>query len=169
MERICQREASCWLASVSSLAKRTLGSRSRAACSKVGAKLRHGPHQEAQQSTTTGISVWLSIEAALEAVRVMGLPLNNGFLHLPHLGPSPSRSLGTRLDFRQWGQLSVVVLMVLNMGAICPIPTLLMTRAEVLVCAPVHRPDLIDLPHEFKESMANRIVWVSNFHSLSLI
>ena len=46
-------------ASVSSFASRTCGSSSPAARSKCGAIIRHGPHQAAQKSTTTGTSFYL--------------------------------------------------------------------------------------------------------------
>ena len=48
--------AICWLASVSSLARSTCGSRSRIALSSTGVSWRHGPHHAAQKSTTTGTS-----------------------------------------------------------------------------------------------------------------
>src|SRR5665213_106429 len=47
--------ASCGLASVSILASTTEPSRAAAACSSSGLRARHGPHQAAQKSTTTGV------------------------------------------------------------------------------------------------------------------
>lgn len=49
---ICSAPASCWLASVSTLAK-VMSGLSSDADSNTGAKLRHGPHHAAQKSTRT--------------------------------------------------------------------------------------------------------------------
>src|SRR2546423_2128946 len=46
---------SCGLASVSSLASTTSPSRAAAAFSRIGVRVRHGPHHSAQKSTTTGV------------------------------------------------------------------------------------------------------------------
>ncbi len=56
MPWIWNAEASRGLASVSTLARATLPSRSRTAFSSTGVSWRQGPHQAAQKSTTTGIS-----------------------------------------------------------------------------------------------------------------
>ena len=57
MLRMPKRAASAWLASVSSLARRTCGSSMPAACAKAGAIVRQGPHHGAQKSTSTGMSL----------------------------------------------------------------------------------------------------------------
>src|SRR5687768_781182 len=79
-------------ASVFSLAKRKFGSRRAAAASNTGAKLWHGPHHEAQQSTITGMSLPDSVASTLSAVNSTGLPINKNSLQRPHLGLSLKRS-----------------------------------------------------------------------------
>lgn len=78
------------------------------AFSKVGAKLLQGPHQGAQQSTSTGSSLWLTVGTTFEAVNSIGLPLKMGFLHFPQLGLSVSLSEGSRLVALHFGQVTLV-------------------------------------------------------------
>src|ERR1700674_5853687 len=75
MERILNDPASsCW-SSVFTLANSTSGYFS-AAASKIGAKLRHGPHQGAQKSTSTILSpvtVWSKLALVSSIVVIMVL------------------------------------------------------------------------------------------------
>src|SRR2546426_8486901 len=91
-------------ASVSSFAKRARVFISAAARSKPGAMAWHGPHQSAQKSTTTGSSVRVTAASKVASLTGTGLPSASGALHLPHTGPSASRSAGTRLRVEQLGQ-----------------------------------------------------------------
>src|SRR5688500_6329948 len=109
MDRICQRSPSCGTASVFNFANRTRGSSCCAACSKTGAKLLHGPHQGAQQSTSTGTELPLSTTDTLSEFNSIGCPCKICSLHLPHLGLSPRRSVGMRLVVLQLAQVRVVV------------------------------------------------------------
>src|SRR6266508_2145548 len=84
-------------ASVSSLAKRMMGSSSAAARSKCGAIDRHGPHHSAQKSTTTGMSLRAICLSKFAAVSSTGCRLNKAFLQVPHMGDSESRAAMTRL------------------------------------------------------------------------
>src|SRR5690606_32796391 len=63
MLRIPKRALSSRSASVLTFTKRTLPLRSSATSSKIGAKLRHGPHHGAQKSTTTGRSSFSSLSS----------------------------------------------------------------------------------------------------------
>lgn len=101
---IPKRAATVCSSSVFTLASRTWGSSVLAACSKAGAMIKHGPHQGAQKSTTTGMSFRVTWVSKVAFVNVIGCPTNNGPWHRPHLGPSPRRVPGTRLIPPQWGQ-----------------------------------------------------------------
>jgi hypothetical protein len=82
MLRTPKRAAISGTRSVSSLARRAAGSRSRAAASNSGAIARHGPHQAAQKSTSTGTSVFPIIRSKSSAVpSSTGLPSNSGAWH----------------------------------------------------------------------------------------
>ena len=63
--------ASCWLASVSSLASATSPSCSFASASSTGVSWRHGPHHSAQKSTTTGISCERSMTSCSKVASVV--------------------------------------------------------------------------------------------------
>ena len=65
-------------ASVLSLATRIAGSSTRAAAAYCGAIAWQGPHQGAQKSTTTGMSVFAMYFLKLAAVSSSGYPLNSG-------------------------------------------------------------------------------------------
>src|SRR5574343_1408805 len=104
MLRILKRAASCGSASVSTLTSRACGSRSLAACSKVGAIIRQGPHHGAQKSTTTGRSLRVMWRSKWVLPSSSGSPVNSGRLHCPHCGPSPSLAEGMRLTAAQCGQ-----------------------------------------------------------------
>src|SRR5687767_15470389 len=109
MHLICHRSPICGTASVFNFASRIRGSSCCAACSKIGAKLLHGPHHGAQQSTSTGTELPLSTTDTLSEFSSIGCPCKICSLHLPHLGLSPRRSVGTRLAVLQLAQVRVVV------------------------------------------------------------
>src|SRR6185312_12483884 len=90
-------------ASVSSLAKRTRGSISAAARANCGAIILHGPHQSAQKSTTTGMSLRATWRSKLASLSAAGWPSKSGLPHWPQMGASARRSRGTRLVVSQWG------------------------------------------------------------------
>src|SRR5207302_3678866 len=77
---------------------------SAAARSKPGAMAWQGPHQSAQKSTTTGSSVRTTAASKLASLTATGLPFSSGVLHLPQVGPSATRSAGTRFKVAQLGQ-----------------------------------------------------------------
>ncbi|MNV53422.1 hypothetical protein D3C71_1455680 [compost metagenome] len=104
MLRIANRPAMAWWSSVLSLASRTRGSSSRAACAKAGAIWRQGPHQGAQKSTSTGMwlrATWRSNESPSSS---SGTPANKGLWHLPQSGAWARSASCTRLVVWQWGQ-----------------------------------------------------------------
>jgi len=78
MLRMPKRAASAWLASVSSLARRTCGSSMLAACAKAGAIVRQGPHQGAQKSTSTGTSLRPTWRSKVAPVSAIGVPSKSG-------------------------------------------------------------------------------------------
>src|ERR1700693_3935418 len=87
--------------SVFTVAKRTLARSCAAACSNAGAMPRHGPHQGAQKSTSTGKSLRAMKASNTASVRATGVPSNSGAPHLPHFGSSASLSSGARFDVKQ--------------------------------------------------------------------
>src|SRR5712691_6991271 len=99
-----KRPAILGAASVSSFANRARVFISAAARSKPGAMAWHGPHHSAQKSTTTGSSVRVTAASKVASLTGTGLPSASGALHLPHTGPSASRSAGTRLRVEHPGQ-----------------------------------------------------------------
>ena len=76
----------------------------RAARSKIGAMVRHGPHQPAQKSTITGMSLEATWRAKRAPVRATGLPWNSGSRQRPHLPALGSCSAVSLLIASQWGQ-----------------------------------------------------------------
>lgn len=66
--------------------------------------MRHGPHHAAQKSTTTGSSVPATKVSKFSSVSSIGAAESRALPQRPHTGSSPSRSSGTRLVERQWGQ-----------------------------------------------------------------
>src|SRR5450830_1548580 len=65
--------------------------------------LRHGPHQGAQKSTSTGMSLRSICLRKRALARSTGWPVNKSFWHFPQLGCSLSRAGGRRLTASQWG------------------------------------------------------------------
>ena len=86
------------------LAKRARGSSSFAAWSKIGAIARHGPHQGAQKSTISGMSLRSTCLSKVFDVSAIGSPVNRFALQAPHLASEAGRSAGMRLTAEQWGQ-----------------------------------------------------------------
>src|SRR5579862_6229770 len=74
-----------------------------AASSYAGAIILHGPHHDAQKSTTVGASpvTWRSKS---EPDSANGRPGKSGALQLPHVAPSPRRSRATRFVVAHCGQ-----------------------------------------------------------------
>lgn len=78
-------------ASVSTLPKTTRPFSRLAASINVGAKPRHGPHQEAQKSTTTGSGLFWERVFKVETFRVFTPSFRGSeILHFPHTGDLPS-------------------------------------------------------------------------------
>lgn len=107
MPRMPSLVESCWFASELSLTNRSAGSRAFAAFSYSGAMARHGPHQGAQTSTTTGSELLVSCRSNMAASMSAGTPVNKGRLHLPHFAFKPSLSPGRRLTAPQCTQTTV--------------------------------------------------------------
>src|ERR1700761_2648959 len=101
MLRILNRPAREGWASVSSFAKRTWDAIFRDVSAKNGAIVRHGPHQGAQKSTTTGKVVRLMCRSNVDAVRSTGEPSKAGRWHLGQRGDSARRPTGTRTTASQ--------------------------------------------------------------------
>jgi hypothetical protein len=91
-------------ASVSSFAKRSFGSSWRAVFSKNGAMARHGPHQGAQKSTTSGKSPRLTCLSKFADVSVTGVPSNSAKRQFGQRGDSLKRSSGRRTTESQCPQ-----------------------------------------------------------------
>ncbi len=108
--------AVCVAASVSSLARRNPGDNSAAASANEGAIIRQGPHQDAQKSTRTGTSDRDTNLPNVRSVNSIGVAGNNGVWHLPQIGRSSIRSLGTRLTARQSEQTRLSGGSVIAMG-----------------------------------------------------
>src|SRR5688572_12240191 len=64
---------------------------------------RHGPHQDAQKSTTTGIFVRAMKRSNVWSSSATGAPSKRSAPHLPHFGASPRRAAGTRFAVRHFG------------------------------------------------------------------
>ena len=79
MLRIANRLPSAGSASVSTLPRRMPGSSRDAACSNCGAIVLQGPHQGAQKSTSSGMSLRASWRSKLALVSATGLPVNSGW------------------------------------------------------------------------------------------
>ncbi len=75
-----------------------------AALAKFGAIVLQGPHQAAQKSTSTGISVWAMYRGKLASSSAIGVSGNNADLQRAHTGPECNRSCGRRLIVAQFGQ-----------------------------------------------------------------
>lgn len=66
--------------------------------------MRHGPHQGAQKSTSTGMSLRVTCCVKLFGASSIGCAVNKAFLHLPQVGCAVSFSEGTRFTALQCGQ-----------------------------------------------------------------
>jgi len=103
-------------ASVSSFSTCTRGARRWAALSSSGAMIRHGPHQAAQKSTSTGSSVFSSMRRKPDSSTGIARASNKGRWQRPQFGCPSMRAASSRLVARQCGQttwmrsLSMVVL-----------------------------------------------------------
>src|SRR5580704_6068179 len=106
--RMPKRAAIAGSSSTLTLAKRARGSSSFAALSKIGAIVRHGPHQGAQKSTISGISLRSTCLSKVFAVSTIGSPVNRFALQAPHFASEAGRSAGMRLTAEQWGQTTWV-------------------------------------------------------------
>jgi hypothetical protein len=85
MERMPKRAATDCTLSVFSFAKRAFSANEAALSSNAGAIILHGPHHDAQKSTTTGISLfatWLSKDASSRSI---GFVSRSDPWHLPQL------------------------------------------------------------------------------------
>jgi hypothetical protein len=71
---------------------------------KVGANARHGPHQGAQKSTTTGIELSEINSLSMAGSAVTG-PSSKGLWHFPQFGASANLLAGARLRCAQCGHL----------------------------------------------------------------
>lgn len=79
---------------------------SAASFSSSGATARHGPHQAAQKSTSTGVGAEL-ISSSKSAALASGTGRANGksgALQAAHFARSPDRDAGRRFDLEQAGQ-----------------------------------------------------------------
>src|SRR5450830_822022 len=103
MLRILKRAPRSCEASVLTLTTRKSGSSDLAACAYQGAIVRQGPHQGAQKSTSTGMSVRSICLRKRALARSTGWPVNKSFWHLPQVGCSIRRAAGKRLTASQWG------------------------------------------------------------------
>src|SRR4051812_44023554 len=89
---------------MSTLANRARAWNSEAMRSKAGAMARHGPHQVAKKSTTTGRPVISTNAWNRASSSAIGVPGRRGEEHLPHFGSSASRAAGTRFVAMQCAQ-----------------------------------------------------------------
>ena len=108
IERIPKRAATACSDSVSNLPRRTLGSSWPAAAVKAGAICWQGPHQVAQKSTSSGMSLLVACAPKLAAVRTKGCFRNSSDPHRPHLPPARSLSFGTRFAVEHDGQITII-------------------------------------------------------------
>src|SRR5262249_30626268 len=91
MLRTPKRDAVPGFSSMLSLAKRTRPAIEAARSSIIGVMIRHGPHQAAQMSTTTGSGERSTSAAKVASVTVMGLSgAGSGVRHRPQRGRRPS-------------------------------------------------------------------------------
>ena len=107
MLRTLKRDAVAGFSSTLSLANRTRPAICPASSSITGAIIRHGPHQGAHMSTTTGTGDCSTSAANVASVTVTGLPpAGSGALHRPQTGSRPCSILasGTRLTAPHAGQ-----------------------------------------------------------------
>ena len=72
--------------------------------------MRQGPHQDAQKSTTNGMSSIRSAFLRVSSESSTGASLTSGAPQVPHLGPAFSRSSGTRFPCPQAKQLSFIAI-----------------------------------------------------------
>ena len=96
MPRMPSRALGSGWASVFSLTSRASDLSCPAAFENSGPIIRHGPHHGAQKSTTSGTSSTRDALARVAASTSMALPGMSGALQVPHFGPEPSFSSGTR-------------------------------------------------------------------------
>lgn len=69
-----------------------------------------GPHQSAQQSSSTGIFDRSTTVSKFASVTTTGTVIRgSGALHLPHLPWSAARPAGTRLTARQLGHVTSIM------------------------------------------------------------
>ena len=107
MLRTLKRAAVAGDSSTLSFATRTRPAISDASSSSIGAIIRHGPHQGAHRSSSTGSGERSTSASNVASVTVTGFSeTGSGFLHRPQTGSSPAstRSHGTRLVAPQAGQ-----------------------------------------------------------------
>jgi hypothetical protein len=77
----------------------------------VGIIIRHGPHQGAQQSTTTGTAAFKTSFAKLASVTVIGQAASwrgKGAEHLPQMGLRASARSSTRFFAPHWGHVTII-------------------------------------------------------------
>jgi len=77
----------------------------------VGIIIRHGPHQGAQQSTTTGTAEFRTSFAKLASVTVIGEAASvtgNGVEHLPQMGLRASARSSTRFFAPHRGHVTII-------------------------------------------------------------
>src|SRR5205807_9565925 len=93
-----------WLSSVLTLTTLSRPRRSRPICSTAGETIRHGPHQGAQKSTSTGSGE--SSTTPLKSASPASVSQGSASLHLPQTG-APVAAVSTRFLVSHWGQLTV--------------------------------------------------------------
>jgi len=71
---------------------------------RAGAAVRHGPHQDAQKSTSSGRSGFPTCRRNPASSSARGMPSNSAAWQAPHFGVSASRAAGTRFSAAQRGQ-----------------------------------------------------------------
>lgn len=112
MLRTSNRAAVAGFSSMFSLPNRTRPAIRAASSSTIGAIIRHGAHQAAQRSSTTGTGDRSTSAANVASVTVMGATeAGNGVLHRPQRGvlPCSSRARGTRFSVPHPGHATSTV------------------------------------------------------------
>ena len=103
---IWNRRPSAGARSTSTLTSLITPVRSVASCSSAGLTMRHGPHQVAQKSTSTGIDARSA--TAAKSLSAASAIHGSECRQLPHRG-TPSATDGTRLRLPQCGQVTTVL------------------------------------------------------------
>src|SRR3954454_4367039 len=87
----------------------TWPARSRATWATCGAAMRHGPHQDAQKSTSTGTLLSRTISSNSAVATASGSAIGgSGALHEPHFPVSAMCFAGIRFGLPQDGQFRIM-------------------------------------------------------------